>query len=93
MKLYNYFTIGAADKYGQPQMPTKDSQPEGQVKMAIFLSSQSIQDNINYKDANYIGFTRAKVDDTYIIDYNGELLKILYVNTGGRLKQAFLQKI
>ena len=93
MRLYNYFTIGAADSYGQPQMPAADAEPEGTIKMAINASSLTIQDNIKYKDFDYIGLTRAEVKDTYIIDYNGERLKVLYVNAFGRLKQVFMKAI
>ena len=89
MRNYDYFTLGAVDAYGQPQV---DAEPKGTIKMAIYISSQSIQDNVNYQDCNYIGLTQAKVDDTYIIKYNNELLKVLYVNPQGRYKQVFLVK-
>ena len=93
MRLYNYFTLGTKDIYGQRPIPSKDAEPEGQVKMAINISSQSIQDNINYKDAQYVGLTHAKVDDTYIIQYGEERLKVLYVNDKGRLNQVFMAKL
>ena len=93
MRLYNYFTIGAKDAYGQVSMPAADASPEGQIKMAINISSQSVQDNINYADCQYVGLTHADVDDTYIIAYGDERLKVLYVNPKGRLKQVFLKSI
>ena len=93
MRSYNYFTTGAKDKYGQPQMPKLTDTPAGQIKMAINLSSQAIQDNINYKDCSYIGLTQAEVKDTFVIQYGEELLKVLYINNKGRLKQVFLKKI
>ena len=93
MRSYNYFTLGEKNAYGQPQMPAADATPEGQIKMAINISSQSIQDNINYKDCSYVGLTHAEVDDTYIIQYKNERLKVLYVNPKGRLKQVFMAKI
>lgn len=93
MKQYNYFTIGKDNGYGQPQMPAADAEPVGTIKMAIYTTSQSVQDNINFKNCNYIGLTHAKVDDTYVIEVNGERLKVLYVNTEGRLKQVFLKNI
>lgn len=89
MRNYDYSTIGANNEYGQPQV----SEPKGQIKMAINLISQTIGDNIKYKDATYIGLTNAHVDDTYIIDYNGERLKVLYVNPEGRYKQVFMSLI
>lgn len=61
--------------------------------MAIYITTQAIQDNINYKSANYVGFTYSLLDDSAVIDYNGEKLKVLYVNPQGRLKQVFLTKI
>lgn len=90
MKTYNYFTFGALDEYGQPGLSTE---PVGQVKMAINISSQSVIDNINYKDATYVGLTLAEVNDTYVIEYGKERLKVLYVNPIGRYKQVFLKEI
>lgn len=89
MRLYNYYTFGDDDGYGMAQISTE---PKGQIKMAINISSQSIQDNILYKDCSYIGLTQdANVDDTYIIDFEGERLKVLYINPKGRYKQVFLK--
>ena len=90
MRLYDYSTTGSIDEYGQEVI---DNKVKGQVKMAINLTSQSIQDNINYKDAQYIGLTHAVIDDTYIIHFGEERLKVLYVNPFGRYKQVFLQEI
>lgn len=90
---YDYYTIGAMDEYGQPTI-TKDAEPEGSVKMAIFTSSQSVQDNILYQGCQYMGLTHdTKVNDTYIIDKDGERLKVLYVAPHGRLKQVFLTRM
>lgn len=88
MRTYNYYTLGAVDAYGQAQA---EAAPGGTIKMSINISSQSTQDNILYKDCTYIGLTQAKIDDTYIIEYNGEKLKVLYINPFGRYKQVFLQ--
>lgn len=87
---YNYFTIGTKDEYGQD---TVSAEPVGKVTMAINLTSQNVQDNINYTGANYMGLTHAKVDDTYIIEYGEERLKVLYVNPLGRLNQVFMKLI
>lgn len=89
MRLYNFFTIGTEDEYGQMVV---SNEPVGQIKMAINISSQSVQDNINYTGATYVGLTHAKVDDTYIIEYGNERLKVLYVNDKGRLNQVFMAK-
>jgi hypothetical protein len=94
MRLYNYFTIGEADGYGQPQLPAKDATPKGQIKMAINITSQSVQDNVNYKDCQYVGLTHNKdISDKHLIEYNGKRLKVLYVNPKGRLTQVFLKEL
>lgn len=93
MRLYNFFTLGENNQYGQAQKPGKDAKPEGQIKMAINIASQSIQDNINYKDCQYIGLTQAEVADTYIIEYGNERLKVLYINPKGRMKQVFMSRM
>ena len=90
MRLYNYFTFGEKDEYGQAQL---SKNPVGQVKMAINITSQSVQDNINYKDSQYVGLTHAKVDDTYVIEYGDERLKVLYVNPVGRFNQVFMSRM
>lgn len=89
MRLYNYFTLGTEDEYGQLVI---SNEPVGQIKMAINISSQAVQENINYTGATYVGLTHAKVDDTYVIEYGEERLKVLYVNNKGRLNQVFMAK-
>ena len=90
MKIYNYFTLGDKNGYGQP---TISEEPQGAIKMAIYISSQSTQDNINYENCNYVGLTTDKsVNDKIVIQYGQEKLKVLYVNAAGRFIQAFLQK-
>lgn len=93
MRLYNYFTLGPKNAYGQVAIPDKDATPAGKILMTINISSQSVQDNINFQGCNYIGLTRANVDDTYIIEYGNERLKVLYVNPKGRLKQVYLARM
>jgi hypothetical protein len=90
MRYYDYFTFGAENGYGQQQLSTDVM---GQIKMAIFTTSQSIQDNINYKQANYIGLTHNTINDSYVIQYGEERLKVLYIVPKGKLKQVFLIKI
>lgn len=87
---YNFYTFGEKNAYGEPQL----SEIQGSIKISINVISQSIGDNVNYKQATYIGLTRdAKVNDTYVIDYEGTKLKVLYVNPKGRLKQVFLSEM
>lgn len=90
MRVYDFFTLGPEDEYGQMTMPAADAVPIGTIKMTINISSQAIQDNINYQNANYVGLTHANVDDTYIIQYGNERLKVLYVNPQGRLNQVYM---
>ena len=90
MKNYNYFTIGEVDAYGQA---TQSTEIKGSVKMSINIISQAITDNINYKDATYIGLTFDKnIDDTYVIQYDDVKLKVMYVNPQGRYTQVYLQE-
>lgn len=90
MKTYNYSTLGEKDSYG---IPTYSDQPSGTVKMSIYISTQSVQDNINYENCNYVGLTTDKsINDKFIIHYGTERLKVLYINPMGRYKQVFLQK-
>lgn len=88
MKNYNFFTIGENDEYGQPALSTEI---KGSVKMNINIISQAITDNINYKDATYLGLTMDKsINDTYVIKYDDVMLKVLYVNPIGRYTQVYL---
>lgn len=90
MRIYPYYTLGEKNEYGE--LVTGDK-PEGTIRMALNISSQSVQDNINYQDCNYIGLTFANVDDTYIIENGNERLKVLYVNPKGRYNQVYLAKL
>lgn len=87
MRIYNYFTLGEKDEYGQRTIPTT---PSGTIKMALNITSQNIQDNILYKNCSYVGITHANVDDTYIIENGNERLKVLYVNNKGRYNLVYL---
>ena len=85
---YPYYTFGELNAYGQPAL---SKEPIGTIKMAVYLSSQATTQNIMYADATYIALTQdAKVNDTYVIDYEGQRLKVLYVNQQGRFNQVYL---
>lgn len=90
MRTYNYYIYGAQNAYGQA---TLSSEVKGQIKMAIYTSSQTVTDNIKYKDASYIGLTQSAVDDTYVIQSGAEKLKVLYVQPKGKYKQVFLKEL
>lgn len=89
MRHYDYFTLGAEDAYGQPVISTE---PTGTVKMAISITSQSVQDNINYSGATYMGLTHTLLDDTCVIQYGDKRLKVLYINPTGRFIQVFMEE-
>ena len=87
MRTYNYSTLGAVDAYGQP---TINETPVGTIKMSITLLNQATQDNALYNGATYVGLTMQEVNDTFVINYGTEKLKVLYVNPYGRYNQVFL---
>ena len=87
MKSYGYYLYGSNNAYGQPQL---SEAAQGTIKMAINITSQSIQDNIQYKNATYLGLTFASINDKYVIQYGDTKLKVLYVNPIGRMKQVFM---
>lgn len=88
MRDYDYYTYGAMDEYGQP---TLQPIPQGSVKMAIYTTSQGVQDNVNYSNANYIGLTHDdSINDKWVVQYGTKKLKVLYVQPKGRYKQVFL---
>lgn len=92
MRDYSYFLLGE-DDYGQSTLKRDNyGEPviQGTVKMTINTTSQSIQDNINYSQATYIGLTHAPITDAYVIQYGDRKLKVLYVNTLGRYNQVFM---
>lgn len=91
MRLYNFFTFGADNGYGQPAL---NPEVKGQVKMSINIFNQSNTDNIKYSQATYVGVTHDKnINDTYVIEYGNEKLKVLYVNPKGRYKIVYLGEI
>ncbi len=91
MRQYTYKKISdGLDDYGQPTI----EEIEGTIKMAINFINETIQDNSLYSDAQYMGLTLNKnINDTYIIHYEGESLKVLYVNKSGKYKQVFMSRV
>lgn len=88
MRNYYYYTYGEMDGYGQPAL---SAAAQGSVKMAIFTTSQGVQDNVNYSNANYIGLTHdANINDKWVVKYGTQKLKVLYIQPQGRYKQVFL---
>ena len=90
MKFYPYYVINdETNEYGQK---TLNPLQIGLVKLNIQIQSQALTDNIKYKQASYIGLTSDRdINDKYVIQYDDDsLLKVLYVNPLGKLKQVFL---
>lgn len=91
MRKYDYYTYGAYDDYGQPIL---SPDIKGKVKMAIYIASQSIQDNVLFENCAYVGITNdTAINSTYVIAYGTERLKVLYVNTQGRYKQCYMARV
>lgn len=96
MRKYNYYLYSAEDAYGQPQLIKDESgelEVQGQVKMSINIASQTVQDNILYGGAQYVGLTRDSLDSKHVIQYGEEKLKVLYVSNKGRLSVVFMARM
>lgn len=89
MRYYDFYTIGDNNDYGQSVVA---DDVKGSVKLAIYNTSQQIQDNILYKNASYLGLTAdAAINDRYVIQYGNEKLKVLYVQPKGKLRQVYFK--
>lgn len=90
MRIYDFYTYGENNAYGQAQL---SDEVQGSVKMAINVTSQSVQDNVLYHGAEFVGLTHAELNDRCVIQYGEIKLKVLYVNHRGRLKQVFMSRM
>lgn len=89
MRNYDYYIYGEQDAYGQPTLSDK----KGTVKMTINVLSKRIEDNVLYAQAEYIGLTNdAQINDKYVIAYDSDKLKVLYIYPYGRLKQVYMAR-
>lgn len=96
IRKYNYYKIGDKNGYGQQVLIADESGApivQGTIEIAINITSQAIQDNINYSGATYLGLTLDAIDDSYVIQYQDKKLKVLYVNAQGRLTQVFMSEL
>lgn len=90
MRHYPYRLLGK-DAYGQD---TPGEEPQGTVKMAVFLNAQAISDAALYSTSEYIGMTRDKtVTDRHVIEHPDGLLKVLYVRKAGPWTEAFMVRL
>lgn len=90
MRLYNYHLLEDADGYGQVVC---SEEVKGQVKMAVNIASQTVRDSVAYNGTELVGLTHDNVTDKYVVVYNDEKYKVLYVNPKGRLKQVYMTRM
>lgn len=90
MQDYDYYLYEDENAYGEMQL---SEEVKGTVKMAINITSQSVQDNILYSGAQYMGLTHDDVSDKYVIKYGDFKLKVFYINPHGRFKQVFMGRM
>ena len=94
MRDYDYYLIGDENGYGQSTIIRDDNaEPlkQGTVKLSITTITKAVSDDIRYSNASYLGLTADRnINDTYVIQYGEELLKVQYVNKDGRLTQVFM---
>lgn len=91
MRVYEYFTYGEPNEYGQPVL---SKEPVGAVKMSIYNVTQHVADTIQYRGASYVGFTFAGVTDKMVIQYGDEKLKVLYtVKVPRMMTQVIMEKM
>ena len=93
MRAYDYYLLGDDNGYGQITL-IRDENGElikqGSVRMSITVLVKAVSDDIRYSDASYIGLTNDNINDTYVIQYGDQLLKVQYVIPDGRYTQVFL---
>ena len=90
MRKYDFYTYATNNEYGQPIL---SNEVKGQIDIYINILTQGTQDNALYESSTYIGLTEdSKVNNTYVIQYGNERLKVLYVNPLGRYKQVYLSR-
>lgn len=90
MRQYDYYTYATNDEYGQPML---SPDVKGQIDIYINVLSQGTQDNALFENSTYLGLTAdSKVNNTYVIQYGKERLKVLYVNPMGRYKQVYMAR-
>lgn len=90
MAYYDVYSYGKNDSYGQPSL---SELPVGKTKMSVSVANQSVKDSIAYSGTSYVGLTHDTLDDTCVLDYEGEMLKVQYVNPHGKLSQVYLEKM
>lgn len=96
MREYEFYKYSEPNGYGQQTLiKDENGQPlvQGTVKMAINLTTQSTQDSVTYHNAQFFALTHDKrVDDTFVIQYGKTRLKVLFVASGGRYRQVYLNE-
>jgi len=90
-RLYDYYTFGENDDYGQPQLSEEVS---GRVKMAINLMKHTAAENVLFQDCEYIGLTHnAAITDKCIVSYGDMKLKVVFVSPFGLWRQVYMKRM
>ena len=93
IKSYPFAEYAASrNQYGELVFPSFSTSGTS-INMAIFLNNQATNNSINYIECDYIGLTKETVDDTCVVKYGNEYLKVKYVNPIGRYNQVALVKV
>lgn len=88
MQEYDYYLLTEDNGYGQL---TISKEKQGTVKLSISTITKAVLDDVRYSEANYLGLTYDKnINDTYVIKYGDELLKVQFVIPDGRYTQVFM---
>ena len=91
MREYKYFRYVGEDEYGQAKLSDK---PIGTVKVAIYLISEQPDGTIKFCKGMYQGVTLDKeIDDTYVIKYGKQLLKVTSVTPSNLYRIVYLTRI
>lgn len=85
---YAYYLLGDTDEYGQQ---TQTTEPAGTIKAAIYERQGGVLDSPLYAGTEYVSLTAEPVADNVLIQYGGELLKVLYCMPRGMFCVSFLK--
>lgn len=87
MRLYDVYTIGAPDAFGQKAAPAYSRT----IKAALYERAQAVKDGIVFIEGDFIALTRSELTGADMIATGGEWYKVLYVQKRGTYNQAFLK--
>ena len=90
MRVYPLWLIPEdKDRYRERVEPVE----AGTARLSISLYAQSVADNVNYKDCQYIGLTNDRtITESHLIQYGNKRLKVKLVSPSGRMIQLILEE-